>query len=279
MIFRPCSGLRFLINFQLPWSCNFSPFTGTMTEPLNHTPPPSHLRIELFTLRRLVEASACLSEAIPSERIRRSLERLSRRAIQSCRTSPPSRPRICTRYPDAITNLGFLLFILGKREEGARLLTQSLAWSSGNSLAPVQRLLRLCSLHSTESLSADDPSPNRFDCRCGQAPLFQRGRKMGRPRGNKFHQASRCESCGFRSLESSSLEFLAEYCSGEYTDAVASRYMAEIDYDAIRCETRAPGMSSITLKNTLSAPSPCRLAIFTPSPLPPTPPTASFFIR
>jgi hypothetical protein len=188
-------------------------------------------------------------------------------------------------YPDAITNLGFLLFILGKREEAARLLTQSLAWSTGNDLAPAQRLLRLCSLHSTEPLSADDPSPNRFDCCCGQVPLVQRGKKIGRPRGNEFHQASRCNPAASGPSNLPAWNFLLNTAlantptpllPGTRQKSTTMRPVARL----------APGMSSITLRTQCAKPLPLgylyaqrvgRQLQSVTAPIP-TPQTASFVI-
>jgi 2-polyprenyl-3-methyl-5-hydroxy-6-metoxy-1,4-benzoquinol methylase len=205
---------------------------------------PQDHATELFAQGRVLEASECLSEAIQKGEsadlwndwavVQLSLaEQALRRAIE-----------LGHFHPDATTNLGLLLFTMGKREDAAALLKQSLAWSTGPALAHVQTLLRLCSASPIDVSTDDDRSPNRLGCCCGKTPLMQRGQKIGRARGKDFYQASRCKSCGFMSFAAPSPEFLAEYYKGEYTNAAASWYNADIDYDQVRCEARAQDVLS-----------------------------------
>ena len=98
---------------------------------------------ELFTQGHVLEASACLSDAIRQGEsadlwndwavVQLSLaEQAFRRALE-----------LEPRHPDATTNLGFLLFIMGRRAEAAHFLTQSIAWCTGPALAQVQTVLGL----------------------------------------------------------------------------------------------------------------------------------------
>ena len=200
---------------------------------------PQQQASELFMQGRVLEASACLSEAI---RQGESADlwndwavvqlSLAEQAFQRALQLEPS-------HPDATTNLGFLLFIMGRREEAAKLLRQSLTWSVETALAQIQSLLHLCSLNENEVPQEDDRSPNRLACSCGKTALLQRGQKIGRTRGKDFYQAWRCRSCGFMSFDAPSLEYLAGYYKGEYTNAAASWYNVDNDYDQVRCESRA----------------------------------------
>lgn len=197
---------------------------------------------DLLLQGQIVEASTCLSDAIRQSEsadlwndwavVQFSLaEQAFRRALE-----------LAPAHPDAASNLGSLLFTLGKREEAAALLAQSLPFAAGAALAQIKTLLRFCSdprsLPPTpaplEPAPKSAPTPNRLQCSCGHSPLIQRGKKIGRPRGSQFHQASRCNSCGFMSFDAPPLDFLAEYYKGEYTKNAASWYNPASDYDPAR---------------------------------------------
>jgi SAM-dependent methyltransferase len=229
----------------------------------SQTTNPQLRASDLLLQGQIVEASTCLSDAIRQGEsadlwndwavVQFSLaEQAFRHALE-----------LAPAHPDAPSNLGSLLFTLGKREEAAALLAQSLPFAAGPALAQIKTLLRFCSDSGNQPQSAAplEPSPksasapNRLQCSCGHSPLIQRGKKIGRPRSSEFHQATRCNSCGFMSFDAPPLDFLAEYYKGEYTRNAASWYNAANDYDPIRTASRADDVLRY-LKKYIDCPQP-----------------------
>lgn len=206
----------------------------------NHVAQSPQVRAtELFLQGHVIEASACLSDAF---RLGESADLWNDWAVVQLTLAEQAFRRALEIAPlnaDASTNLGFLLFVMGRQAEAASLLQKSLARSTGPALAQIQSLLRLCS--STGTLAASDsvPCPNKLNRNCGKTPLLQRGQKVGRARGSEFHQAWRCNSCGFIFFDSPELDFLADYYKGEYSRAASFWYNADNDYEPSRCEARA----------------------------------------
>jgi 2-polyprenyl-3-methyl-5-hydroxy-6-metoxy-1,4-benzoquinol methylase len=203
------------------------------SEKASATSEPRHVATDLFLQGRLEEASRLLSETISQSEsadlwndwavVQLSLvERAFRRALQL----EPS-------LAGTAANLGVLLFSTGKRAEAAGLLEQALASATGPALAHIQTLLSLC------SSNGNGMSLNKLSCCSGKLPLLQRGQKIGRPRGNEFHQAWRCKACAYMFFDTPKLDFLANYYQNEYPNSASSWYNADTDYEEHRCEGRA----------------------------------------
>jgi 2-polyprenyl-3-methyl-5-hydroxy-6-metoxy-1,4-benzoquinol methylase len=195
--------------------------------------------VELFLHGHVIEASACLSEAISRDE---SADLWNDWAVVQLSLAEQAFRRALELGPsnaDASANLGFLLFTMGRVQEASVLLKKSLAGSTGPALAQIQTLLRICSSIGAAVTTREDSCPNKLGCAKGKTPLLQRGQKVGRPRGSEFYQAWRCNSCGFLFFDSPKLEFLADYYKGEYTNAAACWYNADNDYDPVCCEARA----------------------------------------
>ena len=229
----------------------------------SQTTNPQHHAADLLLQGQIVEASACLSDAIRQGEsadlwndwavVQFSLaEQAFRRALA-----------LAPAHPDAASNLGSLLFTLGKRDEAAALLAQSLPFAAGPVLAQIKTLLHFCSDPGNQpppTAPLEPPpksasTPNRLQCSCGHAPLIQRGKKIGRPRASEFHQATHCNSCGFMSFDAPPLAFLAEYYKGEYTRNAASWYNPATDYDPARTAEYA-GYVLTHLKEYIDCPQP-----------------------
>ncbi len=210
---------------------------------------PQDRATELFLQGHAIEATGCRSEAI---RHGESADLWNDWAVAQLSLAEQAFRRALELGPfnaDASTNLGFLLFTMGRYEEAADLLKKSLAWSTGTALAQIQSLLRWCSAQGCSGSTEVSPRPNKLDCTCGKTFLLQRGQKVGRPRGSQFHRAWRCKSCGFIFFDSPKLEFLADYYKGKYPSAAGSWYNAQTT--TIRhAATLAPETFSTTLKNT-----------------------------